>query len=156
MGASRLERESARGGMTRNDEIAAHTSRGARSVPSELQHLSVAHGKQAPLGCKREYLTPVSLPSLRSLHQTLARELGIRIVRGAYKAGDFLEREIDACERLGVSRTAYREAVRALAAKGLIEARPKIGTRVLARERWHLLDPDVLSWIFQSEPDIIC
>ena len=40
-----------------------------------------------------------------------------------------------------------------LAAKGLVESRPKVGTRVTPREKWHLLDPDVLSWMFQSEPD---
>ena len=40
-----------------------------------------------------------------------------------------------------------------LSAKGLVESRPKVGTRVTPRETWHLLDPDVLSWMFQSEPD---
>jgi len=39
-----------------------------------------------------------------------------------------------------------REAVRVLAAKGLVEARPKTGTRVRRREEWNILDPDVLSW----------
>jgi DNA-binding FadR family transcriptional regulator len=43
--------------------------------------------------------------------------------------------------------------VRILAAKGLVESRPKVGTRVSQPERWHLLDPDVLSWIFEREPD---
>jgi DNA-binding FadR family transcriptional regulator len=38
-------------------------------------------------------------------------------------------------------------------AKGLVESRPKVGTRVSLPERWHLLDPDVLSWIFEREPD---
>jgi DNA-binding FadR family transcriptional regulator len=90
--------------------------------------------------------------SLR-LHGMLANDLGILIVSGHYKPGDLLEGEIEASERLHVSRTAYREAVRILAAKGLIEVRPKVGTRVLPRERWHLLDPDVLSWIFEYEPD---
>ena len=56
-----------------------------------------------------------------------------------------------ACSTL--SRTAYREAVRILAAKGLVQSRPKIGTRVSAKNEWHLLDPDVLAWIFGSEPD---
>ena len=55
---------------------------------------------------------------------------------------------------LGVSRTAYREAVQVLTAKGLVESRPKTGTRVLPRERWNLLDPDVLGWAFAGEPDI--
>jgi DNA-binding FadR family transcriptional regulator len=29
-----------------------------------------------------------------------------------------------------------------------------MGTRVNARDAWHLLDPDVLSWIFQVEPSV--
>ncbi|HUG45004.1 MAG TPA: FadR/GntR family transcriptional regulator [Sphingomicrobium sp.] len=90
--------------------------------------------------------------SLR-LHGMVARDIGIQIVSGRYKAGDLLDGEIEASERLNVSRTAYREAVRILAAKGLVEVRPKIGTRITARSKWHLLDPDVLSWIFKYEPD---
>lgn len=87
------------------------------------------------------------------LHGMVARDLGILIVSGRYKPGDVLDNEIEASDRLNVSRTAYREAVRILAAKGLVESRPKTGTRVSAREKWHLLDPDVLSWIFKHEPD---
>lgn len=87
------------------------------------------------------------------LHGSIARDLGVQIVSGRYKAGDILNGEIDASDRLKVSRTAYREAVRILAAKGLVESRPKVGTKVSAPERWHLLDPDVLSWIFEYEPE---
>ena len=90
--------------------------------------------------------------SLR-LHGMVARDIGIQIVSGRYKAGDLLDGEIEASERLNVSRSAYREAVRILAAKGLVEVRPKIGTRVAHRDKWHLLDPDVLSWIFKYEPE---
>jgi DNA-binding FadR family transcriptional regulator len=90
--------------------------------------------------------------SLR-LHGTIARDLGVLIVSGRYKPGDILNGEIAASDRLQVSRTAYREAVRILSAKGLVESRPKVGTRVSSKERWHLLDPDVLSWIFEFEPD---
>ncbi|MEO7787413.1 MAG: FCD domain-containing protein [Sphingomicrobium sp.] len=87
------------------------------------------------------------------LHGTIARDLGMRIVSGAFAPGDILDGEIAASGSLNVSRTAYREAVRILSAKGLVTSRPKIGTRVSPREQWHLLDPDVLSWIFRSEPD---
>jgi DNA-binding FadR family transcriptional regulator len=90
--------------------------------------------------------------SLR-LHGTIARDLGVLIVSGRYKPGDILTGEVDASDRLQVSRGAYREAVRILAAKGLVESRPKVGTRISQPERWHLLDPDVLSWIFEFEPD---
>jgi DNA-binding FadR family transcriptional regulator len=90
--------------------------------------------------------------SLR-LHGTIARDLGVLIVSGRYKPGELLNGEIAASDRLHVSRGAYREAVRILAAKGLVESRPKVGTRISPPERWHLLDPDVLSWIFEFEPD---
>jgi DNA-binding FadR family transcriptional regulator len=90
--------------------------------------------------------------SLR-LHGTIARDLGVLIVSGRYKPGDLLNGEIAASDRLQVSRTAYREAMRILAAKGLVESRPKVGTKISPPERWHLLDPDVLSWIFEFEPD---
>ena len=55
-------------------------------------------------------------PRLR-LHGTIARDLGIRIVSRRLKPGDLLDNEIAASERLRVSRTAYREAVRILSAK---------------------------------------
>src|SRR5579863_8849575 len=87
------------------------------------------------------------------LHGSIARKLGISIVSGEYKPGDLLEGEIASSEQFAVSRTAYREAVRILAAKGLVDARPRVGTRINARLQWHLLDPDVLDWIFESEPD---
>jgi DNA-binding FadR family transcriptional regulator len=90
--------------------------------------------------------------SLR-LHGTIARDLGILIVSGRYRPGEVLSNEVVASDRLHVSRTAYREALRILAAKGLVESRPRAGTRVSERGKWHLLDPDVLSWIFEFEPD---
>lgn len=87
------------------------------------------------------------------LHGSIARDLGVLIVSGRYKPGELLNGEVSASDRLQVSRGAYREAVRILAAKGLVESRPKVGTRVSQPEHWHLLDPDVLSWIFEFDPD---
>jgi DNA-binding FadR family transcriptional regulator len=89
------------------------------------------------------------------LHGTIARQLGILIVSGRHRPGDLLGGEISAAEQLSVSRTAYREAVRILAAKGLVDARPKVGTRINPRNLWHLLDPDVLDWMFELEPDLV-
>ena len=86
------------------------------------------------------------------LHGAIARDLGIAIVSGRHAPGDILANEIEFSERLQVSRSAYREAVRILSAKGLVESRPRTGTRVLPMDRWNLLDPDVLAWFFESEP----
>jgi DNA-binding FadR family transcriptional regulator len=90
--------------------------------------------------------------SLR-LHGTIARQLGIAIMSGSYAPGDILQGEVVSSEQLAVSRTAYREALRILAAKGLIDARPKVGTRINPSTQWNFLDPDVLEWIFATEPD---
>lgn len=105
-------------------------------------------------------MRPRNIPSSNSerkrplrLHGTIARDIGVRIVGGRIAPGRVLDGEIEASERLKVSRTAYREAVRILAAKGLIESRPKLGTRVSEPRSWHLLDPDVISWIFTGNPD---
>lgn len=87
------------------------------------------------------------------LHDTIARQLGIAIVSGRYAPGHLLDNEIASSERLAVSRTAYREAVRILAAKGLVTARPKVGTRVNPQSEWTLLDLEVLDWVFESAPD---
>lgn len=86
------------------------------------------------------------------IHETIAHDLGVAIVSGAYPPGEALPNEISSSVRLKVSRSAYREAVRILAAKGLVESRPKTGTRVTPEGRWNLLDPDVLAWSFESEP----
>src|SRR5262249_40351542 len=50
------------------------------------------------------------------------------------------------------SRTVVREAIKVLAAKGLIVSRPKTGTQVRERRYWHMLDPDVLAWRLEAEP----
>jgi DNA-binding FadR family transcriptional regulator len=91
--------------------------------------------------------------SLR-LHGTIARDIGIAITAGRYKPGDLLTGEVASSEKLEVSRTAYREAVRILAAKGLVESKPKVGTKISPLAKWNLLDPDVLTWTFESEPDV--
>lgn len=89
----------------------------------------------------------------RRLHGAIARKLGADILSGDYEAGATLPTEAVATSALGVSRAAYREAVQVLIAKGLVESRPKAGTRVLPRERWNLLDPEVLAWAFARDPD---
>jgi DNA-binding FadR family transcriptional regulator len=98
---------------------------------------------------------PTRKPTLRSkerLHGSIAHELGVAIVSGRIKPGETLDNEIDSSEQMAVSRTAYREAVRILAAKGLVASRPKRGTQVCPKNAWHLLDPEVLSWFFESQP----
>ena len=89
----------------------------------------------------------------RRLRGAIAHYLGTAIVSGAIRPGERLTTEVANAEALDVSRSAYREAVRELTAKGLVESRTKDGTRVQPRKRWNLLDPDVLAWAFSGEPD---
>ena len=51
-----------------------------------------------------------------------------------------------------VSRTVVREAIKVLAAKGLVVARPRTGTQVRDRRYWNLMDPDVLAWRLEANP----
>ncbi len=87
------------------------------------------------------------------IHQAVASRLGTAILSGEHQPGDLLDGEIEQSLTLGVSRTAYREAMRILVAKGLLESRPKAGTHVTPRHRWNLLDPDILAWMFSGRPD---
>jgi DNA-binding FadR family transcriptional regulator len=100
--------------------------------------------------------TQVRAPSVRTKrgHDNIADRLGIAIVTGVYRPADTLPGEIEFSEQLGVSRTVLREAIRILVAKGMVESRPKSGTRVLPRRQWSLLDPTVLGWMFEGEVDI--
>jgi len=85
-----------------------------------------------------------------SVHASLANEIGTRIVRGDYPPGSILPNEARWSQTFDVSRSAVREAIKMLMAKGLLVSRPKIGSRVEPRERWNLLDRDVLTWYATS------
>ena len=100
----------------------------------------------------RDYSRPTTLNPDRLFGQ-VAHRLAIAIITGAVKAGELLPNEDALRSDISVSRTAYREAVKILTAKGLVEARPKSGTRAAPRESWNLLDPDVLSWHFDADPN---
>jgi DNA-binding FadR family transcriptional regulator len=80
------------------------------------------------------------------IHLRVGDQLGLAIIRGDYPPGAIMPPEVKLCEMLGVSRTAMREAIRGLIAKGLVESRPKLGTRVRDPEYWNHLDTDVLRW----------
>lgn len=88
----------------------------------------------------------------RNLHDHVIQELGRRIVGGDLQAGTLLPREDDLARQMDVSRSVLREAVKVLAAKGLVESRPKIGTRIRDPRFWHQLDGQVLAWRCASMP----
>ncbi len=85
-------------------------------------------------------------PLIRRVHLRLADEIGVAILRGDFPPGQALPSELSLCQMLGVSRTSMREAILGLIAKGLVESRPKVGTRVREPMHWNHLDSDVLRW----------
>src|SRR5262245_53262579 len=89
----------------------------------------------------------------RGLHGALVHQIGGQILRGEVRPGEVLPTEEELGGELRVSRTVLREAIKVLAAKGLVESRPKTGTRVRPRWAWNLLDPDVLAWRLETSPD---
>lgn len=87
------------------------------------------------------------------IRERVTRVLAQRILGGEYFQSKIMPAEAELMSEFDVSRTVLREAVRTLVAKGLLETRQRTGTIVLPRDRWHLLDPDVLSWMSAAEPD---
>lgn len=85
-----------------------------------------------------------------NLHDQIVDALGVRIVCGDFGESAVLPNEPTLASELGVSRNALREAIKVLVSKGLVEVRQKTGTKVLPRERWNLLDKEVLGWITHS------
>jgi len=101
-------------------------------------------------------LTPSSLllgkGKKRSLFAHVVEEIGTRIVRGDLKPGDPFPNEADLGREFEASRSVIREAVKSLAAKGLLESRTRTGIRVLPPMNWNLLDVSVLTWRYASMP----
>ena len=85
----------------------------------------------------------------QNLPGQVVREIGLSIMRNDFKPGDALLSEPELSLQFNVSRPVLREALKMLGAKGLIESRPKTGTRVRPRADWNLLDPDVISWQYE-------
>ena len=85
----------------------------------------------------------------RNLTHELRETLGQAIVGERFE-GPF-PTEFELAKQHGLSRSVTREAVKMLTAKGLLSARRRVGTVIQPRERWNLLDPDVLRWLLQRE-----
>jgi len=84
--------------------------------------------------------------SKKNLHSSAVDKVAEWIVTDRYAAGTALPAEAELCEALGVSRTVVREAIKTLAAKGMVAVAPKLGSRVLDEHSWHMFDPQVLKW----------
>jgi DNA-binding FadR family transcriptional regulator len=87
----------------------------------------------------------------RGVHGQTVEVLAQRILDGRMPEGSTLDL-IALQSEFDVSLTVLREALRVLAAKGMVDARPKRGTFVRPRASWSLLDADVLRWQFARSP----
>jgi len=115
-------------------------------------------GRLAPRPIMPKKAAPRSLPArapLRKgrLHRAVVDGLALEIVRGKYPPEAPLPVEAELASALAVGRSSLREAVRVLVDKGMLEVKPRIGTRVTPRTAWRRLDPDVIRWTLAAGPD---
>ncbi|MBE8191579.1 MAG: FadR family transcriptional regulator [Alphaproteobacteria bacterium] len=76
-----------------------------------------------------------------------AAAIARKILGGEWQNGYKLPPDSELCAEYGVSRTALREALRILTAKGLLFAKPRAGTCLTAPQDWSLWDSDILRWL---------
>lgn len=108
-----------------------------------------------------QQLDPIKLPrgligaeEPRTHFGHVMHDLGLEIVSGRYPENSILPGDGELLDRFGVSRTVLREAFKTLSAKGLIQAKAKVGTRVRDRRHWNLFDPHILQWHVQTGVDV--
>jgi len=108
-----------------------------------LAHFKPAENTPHPLDLRYSSQTSASPPLARAgecpvykvvrtsrLYEQIVQQIEESVLNGTLKPGDQLPAERDLAQRLGVSRTAVREAVKALREKGLVEAYSGRGTFV--------------------------
>lgn len=101
------------------------------------------------MASRREMMRGVA----RSSHDQVARMLGAEILSGELEPGTKLA-EDDMLARFDISRTVLREVNKTLKAKGLIAAKPRVGTTVLDSSHWNFFDADVLAWKVEQGLDL--
>ncbi len=89
-----------------------------------------------------------------NLHDLVVRQLALSLIQAEYAPEPVVfPNENTLCRQIGVSRTVLRESMKVLADKGMVEMRPRVGTRARPRSEWRLLDPDILAWLAEVRPD---
>ncbi|MGE0239457.1 MAG: FadR/GntR family transcriptional regulator [Parvibaculaceae bacterium] len=88
----------------------------------------------------------------RNLFAYVVESLGARIVKGEFGPATPFPKEADLAVEFGASRSVIREAVKALAARGLLASQTRTGIRVLEPFNWNLLDAEVLNWRYRTMP----
>ena len=95
---------------------------------------------------------PLGRSPKRNLFAHVVESLGGRIVRGELNPAVPFPKEADLGIEFDASRSVIREAVKSLAARGLIASQTRTGIRVLEPVNWNLLDAEVLNWRYSAMP----
>jgi DNA-binding FadR family transcriptional regulator len=92
-----------------------------------------------------------------NLTRSIVEHLGVAVVSGEYSERNPFPCEADLQRQYSASRVTLREAVKMLAAKGLLRVRAGAGTSIEPKRNWSLFDPDVLRWLVESRswPDLV-
>ena len=94
------------------------------------------------------------LQSTDNLHSRVTRALALQVIEAERERQLLVfPNEGELCRQLGVSRSILREAVKVLEDKGMVQVRPRSGTRSLPRSQWNQLDADILTWQSSLKPD---
>ncbi len=133
--------------MNTVSSVASATFQARPSGPPASAHGQVGEAHAYPLGTAQgiAVFPRAAAQRGRGLHGQLVQQLGQMIVAGELGADRPLVPE-EIGHRFEVSRTVVRESLRVLEAKGLVSARPNVGTRIRPVHEWNLLDPDVIEW----------
>jgi GntR family galactonate operon transcriptional repressor len=97
----------------------------------------------------RRHESARSVGVVERLVSALARE----IAAGIWKPNETLPIESELSRRFSAGRNAVREAVKILAAKGLLRTERRTGTSVRPESYWNLLDSELLAWLLSASPE---
>jgi DNA-binding FadR family transcriptional regulator len=89
-----------------------------------------------------------------NLSLSVSHELGKQIINGFFGPHRGLPTEAELGAQFGVSRSVVREAIKMLAAKGLLTSKPRQGISILPQDQWNIFDPDLLNWSLESNPSL--
>ncbi|WP_421726529.1 FadR/GntR family transcriptional regulator [Bauldia sp.] len=95
--------------------------------------------------------TAIGAPKPPSLVGQTVDRLGEAIVGGTYQPGTVLPPEAELARVFGVSRNVVREAVKVLAANGLVRVSRGSGTTVEPAADWNYFDQSVIGWMLAHE-----
>jgi GntR family transcriptional repressor for pyruvate dehydrogenase complex len=108
--------------------LASH-SKAAQTLPQALDLRYSSQTIASPPKLARAGESPVyKVVRTSRLYEQIVQQIEDSVLNGSLKPGDQLPAERELAQRLGVSRTAVREAVKALREKGLVEAYSGRGT----------------------------